>query len=126
MRLRSTLIFGFVLMLSISAFAQRDPVSGTWAGDWGPSERDRNQVTVELKFDGKSAVTGTVNPGPNAVPLQKGSFDPATGILKLQAEAKDRRGGTLQYVIEGKVTGTSASGSWNHANRKGDFKITKK
>ena len=60
------------LVLAASAFAQKsgsDPLSGTWVGDWGPSAADRNQVTVELKWDG-TALSGTVNPGPNAVPLR--------------------------------------------------------
>ena len=29
-------------------------LNGTWVGDWGPSANDRNQVTVELKWDGKN------------------------------------------------------------------------
>jgi hypothetical protein len=128
MQLRIALIVCLVAVMSASVFAQRgaDPVTGTWTGDWGPSTSDRNPVTVELKFDGKSAVTGTVNPGPNAITLQKGSFDPATGVLKLEADAKDRRGNAIHYVIEGKVASGSATGSWNHDARKGDFKITKK
>ena len=132
MRVKSVLTVLLVVVAAVSVFGQArgrgsaDPVTGTWTGDWGPSAADRNQVTVELKFDGKSAVTGTVNPGPNAVAIQKGSFDPATSILKLEAEAKDRRGGTVHYMIEGKVASGTATGSWNHERRKGDFKITKK
>jgi len=60
--------------------AADDPLSGTWTGDWGPSERDRNQATVELKWDGKS-LSGTVNPGPNAVELKKATFDPKSGAV---------------------------------------------
>ena len=48
------------LVMAVSLFAQ-DPLSGTWKGDWGPSPRDRNQVSVVLKYDGK-AITGTINP----------------------------------------------------------------
>jgi uncharacterized protein (DUF2147 family) len=39
-----------------------DPLTGTWKGDWGPSEKDRNPVTLDLKLDGTS-VTGSINPG---------------------------------------------------------------
>lgn len=102
-----------------------DPLSGTWTGDWGPSASDRNPVTVELKWDGKT-LTGTVNPGPNAVVLQKCTFDPKTGAVHMEADAKNRRGADIHYVIEGKVENATMSGSWNHDNRKGDFKITKK
>src|SRR6266498_4887434 len=100
-----------------------DPLSGTWTGDWGPSADDRNQVTVELKWDGK-VLTGTVNPGPNAVALQKCTFDPKTGAVHMEADTKSRSGKDIHYVIEGKLENGSMTGSWNHDNRKGDFKIT--
>jgi len=102
-----------------------DPLSGTWTGDWGPSAADRNSVTVDLKWDGKT-LTGTVNPGPNAVELQKCKFDPKTGALHMEADAKGRRGNDIHYMIDGKVEKGMITGSWNHDNRKGDFKITKK
>jgi len=102
-----------------------DPLSGTWVGDWGPSPDDRNQVTVELKWDGKK-LTGTVNPGPNAVELLKTSFDSKTGAVHFEADTKDRRGNPIHYVIDGKVEKGTMTGNWSHENRKGDFKITKK
>jgi hypothetical protein len=123
----------FCLMLALATgvvFAQAtkaaDPITGSWAGDWGPSANDRNQVTVDLKFDGKT-LTGTVNPGPNAVTLTKSTFDPATGNVHMEADAKNPRGGAVvHYVIDGKIAGNTMTGTWNHDNRKGDFKITKK
>lgn len=102
-----------------------DPLSGSWSGDWGPSAADRNTVTVDLKWDGK-ALTGTVNPGPTATELQKCTFDAKTGAVHMEADAKNRRGVVVHYVIDGKVEGNTMSGSWNHDARKGDFKITKK
>jgi hypothetical protein len=53
------------LLIAASASAQKaagEPLSGTWAGDWRPSPDGRNQVTVELKWDGKveqDTMTGT-------------------------------------------------------------------
>ena len=102
-----------------------DPLTGTWSGDWGPSASDRNPVTVELKYDGK-ALTGTVNPGANAVSLKNCTFDEKTGAIHMEADTKSRRGTDIHYVIDGKVENGTMSGSWNHDNRKGDFKITKK
>ena len=117
-----------VLVAGISVLvlnAAGDPLSGTWTGDWGPSAMDRNQVTVELKWDGKN-LTGTVNPGPNAVELKKATFDSQTGVIHFEADAASRRGGTFHYIIDGKVEDGKMTGSWGHDNRKGDFKITKK
>jgi hypothetical protein len=131
MKLRTLSLVSLVccLLLASVAFGQMkaaaDPISGTWTGDWGPSAADRNQVVVELKYDGK-ALSGTVNPGANAVALQKATFDPATGVVKMEADAKNPRGAVIHYVIEGKLDKGTLAGSWNHDNRKGDFKITKK
>jgi hypothetical protein len=114
--------------LAVPAFAQqsgKDPLSGTWVGDWGPSASDRNQVTVELKWDGKS-LTGTVNPGENAVALQKATFDPQTHAVHFEADAKGHGGQDVHYMIDGKVDGSTMAGTWSHDNRNGDFKITKK
>ena len=104
--------------------ASGDPLSGTWSGDWGPSAANRNDVTLELMWDGTN-LSGTVNPGPNAVQLIKTSFNPDTGVVTMEADAQGRGGAVVHYVIEGKVEGGTISGTWNHDNRTGDFKITK-
>ncbi len=115
----------FVISSAFGQSGSSDPLSGTWTGDWGPSPTHRNPVTVELKWDGK-AVTGTVNPGANSVALQKATFDPKTGDVHFEADAKGRRGNDVHYVIDGKVDKDAMSGSWSHDNRNGDFKITRK
>ena len=114
-------------MCAAAVYAQRqsaaDPLTGTWTGDWGPSPNDRNPVTLQLKWDGK-ALTGTVNPGPNAVTLQKSTFDAKTGAVHMEADVR-RGSSAIHYVIDGKVNNSTMTGSWNHDNRKGDFKISK-
>jgi len=130
MKLRVTALFSLVacLFFVASVVAQApDPVSGTWTGDWGPSAGDRNKVTVDLKWDGK-ALTGNITAGDNvksAIPLTKNTFDPKTGAIHLEATAPTPRG-SVHYVVDGKVEKNAMSGSWNHDNRKGDFKLTKK
>ncbi len=116
------------LVLAASAFAQQsggDVLTGTWVGDWGPSPSDRNQVTVDLKWDGKM-LSGSVNPGPNAVPLQKSTFDPNTKAVHFEADATGHTGNVVHYKIDGKVEGGKMTGTWSHDTVKGDFKITKK
>jgi len=121
-------ILGVLLLtglFTLAAPAVVDPLSGTWTGDWGPSDWDRNQVTVELKWDG-TILTGTVNPGPNAVELKKATFDLKTNAIHFEADATNRRGDAVHYVVDGTVEGNSMKGTWSHDNRKGDFKIAKK
>jgi hypothetical protein len=109
--------------------AAGDPLSGTWTGDWGPNARDRNQVSVDLKMAG-TAVTGTVQsvtPKRDDVAISKGTYTPTGNKVLLEAEAKNpRSGAVVKYVIEGTITGTSMTGTWNHDATKGDFKLTKK
>lgn len=119
--LAAFLILGIAV---VALSAADDPLSGTWVGDWGPTPTHRNDATVELKWDGK-ALTGTVNPGPDAVELKSATFDPQTGAIHMEADASGRRG-SVHYTIDGKVEGNTMTGSWSHDNRKGDFKITKK
>jgi hypothetical protein len=106
-----------------------DPLSGTWTGDWGPSAGDRNMVSVELKLSG-NALTGTVKsiqPSRPDVTLTKSTFTAATGVVHMEAEAANPRGGAaVHYVIDGKLASGSMTGSWNHDASKGDFKLTKK
>ena len=109
----------------LPSYAADDSIGGTWVGDWGPNANDRNQVTVELKWDGKK-LTGTVNPGANSVELKKATFDPKTNAIHFEADATNRRGNQIHYVIDGKVEGSTMTGTWKHDNRNGDFKITKK
>ncbi len=130
MRVKIVHLFCLALcfVIASAALGQKagsDPLSGTWVGDWGPSPQDRNQVTLELKWNGGN-LTGTVNPGPNAVEIQKATFDTKTGAVHFEADAKSRRGTLLHYMIDGTVEKDTMTGSWSHDNRKGDFKITKK
>ncbi len=127
MRVKSIHLLCMAIWLAVlpAVFAQGDPLSGTWTGEWGPRPQDRNQVTLELKWSSNS-LTGTVNPGPNALEIQKATFDSKTSAVHFEVDAKSRRGTPVHYIVDGKVDKGTMTGSWGHDNRKGDFKITKK
>ena len=105
-----------------------DPLTGTWSGDWGPNAADRNTVNVNLKWDGKTLIgtVQSVNYQRPDVTLQKATFDATSGTIHMEADAPNPRGGTIHYVIDGKLANGTMSGSWNHDGRKGDFKLKKK
>ena len=64
------------------------PLKGTWIGEWGPN---KEHVVVELKWDG-NAITGTINPGANGVPLKVATFDAPKWTVHFEADGKDRGG----------------------------------
>ena len=135
MRRNSMFLFCLVICFTaaIPMLAQQkagnDPLTGTWTGDWGPNAGDRNQVSVDLQWDGK-ALTGVVhsiNFQRPDVKLQKSTFDSKTGDVHMEAEAPNPRGGApVHYIIDGKAANGMMSGSWNHDASKGDFKLAKK
>jgi|SRR5579884_931923 len=124
MRSRQTL-GAFVLCLAIAGtLAAADTLSGKWAGEWGPNSAERNHVTAELKYSGKT-VTGTFSPGAQTVKISKGTFNEKTGAVHLEAAAEGRGGATIHYMIDGKLAGNKITGTWKYENGSGDFTITK-
>jgi hypothetical protein len=113
-----------LLAQSPSGKPKPDPITGTWTGALvrqGGSAAI--PVTMELKFDGKSAVTGTVSGLPNPADVKAGSFDPKTGALKLQL---GRQGDSaVLLVLEGTVVKGTATGRFS-GDESGEFKIAKK
>jgi len=112
-------LFGHIAVTSAQQNA--DPLTGTWKGDWGPSPTDRNAVIVELKWNSKT-LTGTVNPGPEAITIDKASFDPKT--MKIHLEVT-KTSPNFVYVVDGVVEKDKMTGSWSRPNRKGDFQLTR-
>src|SRR5215475_7521959 len=99
---RNIIILSCLALLAVAAvpaFAQ-DPISGKWAGDWGPSRLDRNPVTVEFKLSGKT-VSGTVNSEGKVVPVKNGTFDPNTKAFHMEADAPGPGDRIVHFVIDG-------------------------
>jgi hypothetical protein len=120
------------LVIDVSAAAaqpalnegQGHPLKGSWVGDWGTSRTERTPVLIEMNWDGK-AVTGRINPGPQAVAFTKAELNPADWSVHIEALA-----GGVRYTIDGKIenlgsAARSITGTWVQGNRKGDFKITR-
>jgi len=125
----------FAALLLVSAWALPaaaqfgHPLKGTWSGDWGTSKDKRTHIVLELLWDGK-AITGTINPGPNSVPLQKASLDADTWMVHCEADGKDTSGKAVRYVIDGKLENIGAyarvlSGTWTEGGVKGDFRVVR-
>ena len=126
-RLASLLV---VLGVAVSTSAQYGhPLKGSWSGDWGVNETDRNRLLLQFDWDGET-ITGTINPGRNAVPIDEVSLDPSTWTLHFEAEGRDSTGNTVEYVIDGELDNIGSyyrviSGSWTQGGARGDFTITR-
>jgi hypothetical protein len=104
--------------------AKADPISGTWTGELVRQNASGIiPVTMELKFDGKSSVSGTVKGLPNPAEVKAGTFDPKTGALKLQL-GKTGDAAVL-LILEGTVVKDTATGRFT-GDESGEFKIAKK
>ena len=122
------LVFLTALSPTGSALAQEGhPMTGTWYGDWGPTPTHRNPITIIMAWDGK-AISGTINPGPDAIPITTATLDSTKWMFHLEANTKDQKGAPVHFVADGKLENVTSynrtvTGSWNHGAVKGDFKL---
>jgi hypothetical protein len=127
-KLTRLIVIATVLSLAGSAAAQYGhPLKGSWSGDWGPNEDDRRRLLLLLDWDG-SAITGTINPGPNAVPIETATLDPATWSVHIEAEGQDESGNPVAYAIAGELQNIGSynrviEGTWTQGGVTGDFTL---
>jgi hypothetical protein len=117
------------LFVSVAQAQEGHPMSGVWVGDWTLAGAEQKRVVVVLDWMG-TALSGTINPGPNAIPLKIATVNPDDWSLHLEAEARNSQGQPVTYVIDGKLDdlGTynrSLAGSWKVGNEQGTFSITR-
>jgi hypothetical protein len=105
------------------------PLTGTWAGDWGPNPDERTHITVVMNWNGKT-IGGLLNPGPDQVPLTSVTLDPATWTVRFEADAKNASGQPMHVSAEGKLEDIASyhrtlTGTWTQGPTKGTFKLTR-
>jgi hypothetical protein len=121
MRSRMFVLVAICAGLTASTGAQEGhPLTGTWAGDWGPSGTQRTHITMVMNWDGKS-VTGLINPGPDAVPLTAVLVDWDRWSVRIEAKG---------IAAEGRLEDIGSYhrrivGTWNQGGAKGDFRLTR-
>jgi hypothetical protein len=124
------LLAAFVAVLGTWAAAQEGhPLTGTWGGDWGPNATERSHLTIVMNWDGK-AVTGTINPGPDAMPIGSAVLDVTNWTVRIEADGKDKSGKPVHISAEGRLDDIGSahrkiSGSWRQGTPNGDFRITR-
>jgi hypothetical protein len=121
-----------LLWLPSPAVAQfGHPLKGQWSGEWGPPDRP-TRLLLDLDWDGK-AVTGRINPGPNAAVVRSVAIDYSkvtSWAVRIEAEGKDASGKPVPIVIDGTLENLGSynrlfHGVWMEGGRKGGFTVTR-
>jgi hypothetical protein len=119
-----------VCVATVPARAQEGhPLTGTWSGDWGPTPAARTHVTMVMAWDGK-ALTGTINPGPEAIPVEAIFLDVTNWTIRFEGSTKDSSGAPVQVAAEGTLEDIASfhrtlTGTWRQGATKGTFKLTR-
>ena len=114
----------------VSAFAQYGhPLKGSWSGDWGADPDNRTRLLLLLDWDG-TAITGTINPGPQAVDITTASLDPTTWAIHFEAIGEDDAGEPVAYVVDGELQNLGSynrviTGMWMQGDLTGAFTLTR-
>ena len=105
------------------------PLTGTWHGDWSSGGPQRTRLVLYMKWEAKS-ITGTINPGPRAIPLGSATLDASKWTVHLEADGKDQAGNPVHIMADGKLDNIGSynriiTGTWQQGSAKGDFKLTR-
>jgi hypothetical protein len=125
------LVLGFASALVVlPALAQvGHPAKGSWLGFWGPSETERRRILLDLDWRNRQVI-GTINPGPNAVPIDRVEIDYDTWTMTIEADMPLANGRKARYVATGKLENLGSwvnrrySGTYRHGDETGTFILT--
>jgi hypothetical protein len=111
------------IALSAAPVQQGHPLSGTWAGNWGPNATQRTHLTFVLNWDGNK-VSGTINPGPDAIELTSVNVDVTNWTVRFEGQTASK----VRVTAEGRIEDLGSihrtiSGTWRQGDATGDFKI---
>jgi hypothetical protein len=123
-------LFSLVALAGAGAVAQEGhPLKGSWIGTWSGNTLHGNDVLLVLTWDGK-AITGTINPGTDNMAIKNASLNPEGWVVHLEADAKDKAGAVVTYVLDGKIENLAMHnrgivGTWKSQRGSGQLKISR-
>ena len=105
------------------------PLKGSWIGTWSPNHNQGNDLLLVLTWDGKN-ITGTINPGTDNIPVKNATLNPAGWLVHFEADAKDKAGKPITYVVEGKLgnlplPNRTLTGTWKNQEESGTLKLSR-
>jgi len=129
-------IVGFAVLAAcmqlsvVPAVAQEGhPLKGSWLGTWAGNKALGNDVLIVMTWDGKN-ITGTINPGTDNIPVKNATLQPEGWVVRFEADAKDKAGKPITYVVEGKIANLplpnrTLTGTWKNQEESGVFKLAR-
>ncbi|HET8698794.1 MAG TPA: hypothetical protein VFO94_15000 [Gammaproteobacteria bacterium] len=124
-------------LLAAAAFAaftgaraqEGHPLKGSWLGTWENNAALGDNILLILDWDGK-AITGMINPGTDNIPIAKAALEPKGWRVTIEADAKDKSGAAVHYVIQGHIENLelpnrSIVGTWTSSAGKGKFEASR-
>ena len=123
------LFCALVCVVALPVVAQEGhPLTGSWHGEWHAGS-ENHPVLFYMKWNSKQ-VEGTINPGPNAMPLKVATLDPSNWTVHFEADGKDKAGNPVHVVADGKLENIGSynrtiTGTWTEGSVKGEFKLTR-
>jgi hypothetical protein len=108
------------LMMTFAAVAQvGHPAKGSWLGYYGPNDDNLQRMRLLIDWDNRE-LEGTINPGRNAVPMDKLTIDYDTWNMTIEATLPQESGSTAHFVATGKLENL---GSWTNRRFKGTYTL---
>jgi hypothetical protein len=105
--------------MAVAAAQVGHPAKGSWSGYWGTSDADKHRILLVLDWR-NNELSGTINPGPNAVKVDKVTLDVATWTMQIEAAMPDASGKKSPFVATGKL---SNLGSWTNRTYTGTYSL---
>jgi len=132
--MRALTVFVALCVAGLAAVApvlgqEGHPLKGSWIGTWESNATHGADVLVVLDWDGRN-ITGTINPGTDNIAIKNATLNPDGWRVHLEADAKDRAGADLTYVIDGTIENISfhnrsVVGTWKSQRGSGRFEISR-
>jgi hypothetical protein len=117
-----SLLVAAALAVAFPAMSQTGhPAKGSWSGYWGPDQADQRRMLLLLNW-ADNKIDGTINPGPNAVAIDRADLDVSTWTLTIEAQMPLERGSDRKadFVATGKLENL---GSWTNRRYSGTYKF---
>jgi len=118
-----------LLAVAPSSAQEGHPLKGSWLGVWKQNAVHGDDLILVLDWDGKT-ISGMINPGTDNIPIAKAALEPKGWVVTLEANAKDKSGAPLHYVIEGHIENLelpnrSIVGTWRSERGRGAFEASR-